>query len=493
MLLRHAAYYGSFALSAPLVLECLGEVGAAPPLADPSAVVAFAAGTITVAEESAMLGPYAGVPRNDISERFVTCHGTFEQYFCALEKRLAVIGDDADASIPLLMRECIPRSILLALEARHRVNAQARALATSVAVDGSTEKPALLPPINFATPIYQGQKLASIIVKETEVRALREAAVAAGATDVVVRLDDCRQFGAIEFLNAIPVGNAKGGFYMRSDHFRLAVRRMLGLPPAGVETSTRCGKCALPFDHDHNRTGSATRGSVMGARSRAACHASWCSRGNQKNANHNLVCDVICEMWTRLGGSAVADHQSPVLNGRVAGANPCILSNGQRVDLILFGAGVGGGDVYIDVSIACAECHMSFNTAIEAKEVEKMGIYADLVSAVPNCAFLPFVIGSCGGFGPCARKVWKLLNARAKQTQARDWRHSWTARSFCTHWRQVLSVRLMRQTAVGMIARVPFISRMKALGLESDRSDDPCGEHRDFLANGNTRGAERGV
>ncbi len=57
-----------------------------------------------------------------------------------------------------------------------------------------------------------------------------------------------------------------------------------------------------------------------------------------------------------------------VVNGRVSGANACELPNNARVDVVLFGAGEAGQDLYIDVSISCVACHSSVEIAIQAKE-----------------------------------------------------------------------------------------------------------------------------
>jgi hypothetical protein len=62
--------------------------------------------------------------------------------------------------------------------------------------------------------------------------------------------------------------------------------------------------------------------------------------------------------------------------------------------------------VYIDVSIVCAECHLTFYRAIEAKENDKHEKYKGEVEKLPNCTSVIFVIGSNGGFGPCTLKVW---------------------------------------------------------------------------------------
>ena len=82
---------------------------------------------------------------------------------------------------------------------------------------------------------------------------------------------------------------------------------------------------------------------------------------------HNAVAEVLCSMWKVLGGDAASDHKT-IVNGRVLGQNPCTLPSGNRVDAILFGAEENGPDVFIDVSVACSECHTTFESAMQTRE-----------------------------------------------------------------------------------------------------------------------------
>ena len=408
-LLRASAYFGSFSLAAQLILDHFGDVGLPSVLASPSTIVQLSPTTTSEVAEDAVLAH--GIDRELLSERFTTCHGTYRQHFSAIAQLIANLGDDAQLS--QCNRECIPRSLLHFIDARSRINALQRSLPLATHAGDGAGKVKLnpLPPIDFVTQPKHAQKLASNIVKEVEVERFRREAIAAGAIDVVARLDDCRAFGAGEFLNAIPVGSDRtGGFLIRSDHFRAAIRRYVGLPPPGVAPSDICLKCKQPLDANFDKAG-ATRGAVCGSLTRACCHASWCSRGTHKNKSHNAVADVLAEMWTALGGGAASDHKSTVVNGRVGGANACELPNNARVDVVLFGAGEAGEDLYIDVSISCIECHSSFESAIKAKEKDKNDMYKNEVEKLPNCQFLPFVIGSVGGFGSYASDMGPPQNA----------------------------------------------------------------------------------
>ena len=90
-------------------------------------------------------------------------------------------------------------------------------------------------------------------------------------------------------------------------------------------------------------------------------------------------------MRVALGGSASSDHKSMLINGRDSAGNTCELPNNTRVDVVLFGAGAKGEDIYIDVSISCVDCRLSFASAITAKEKEKNDMYKAEVGKLPNC------------------------------------------------------------------------------------------------------------
>ena len=272
--------------------------------------------------------------------------------------------------------KCISRPILQFINARIKINALLKRLP-----DKTTSKLEPLPQI----------------VKEVEVERFRQAAIEAGATDVVARLDDCRSFGAGAFLEVIPMGHyhSTSGTAIRPDSMRTAIRKFIGLLPPGVVPSDICLKCKKPLDDKYDKVG-ATKAAVCGSLTRACCHPSWCPRGTHKAKVHNAVADVLCEMWVAIGGNAASEHKSTVINKRMRASrqssiNACALVNGTRSDVVLFGAGKGGGDVYIDVSIACAECHLTFDTAIEAKENDKHKKYKEEVENSPtvsSCHFL---------------------------------------------------------------------------------------------------------
>ena len=169
-------------------------------------------------------------------------------------------------------------------------------------------------------------------------------------------------------------------------------------------------------------------------------------------------------MWKALGGDAASDHKT-LVNGRVMGQNPCTLPSGNRVDVILFGAGENGQGVFIDVSVACSESHASFEIAMQTRENRKITRYKAEVEGMANCVFMPFVIGSSGGFGSSAIQVWNLLKLHAKNVQGRDWRHAWSSRSYCTRWRQALSVKFVKLSASFLLQRTLPINRMRALAL----------------------------
>ena len=78
--------------------------------------------------------------------------------------------------------------------------------------------------------------------------------------------------------------------------------------------------------------------------------------------------------------------------------------------------------------------------------------------------FYPFVLGAHGGFGDSANKLWQVLVKHAKKVQDRDWRHSWTAMSYSSVWRQKLSVAIARQAAIATQRRTSLVTRERVLG-----------------------------
>ena len=110
----------------------------------------------------------------------------------------------------------------------------------------------------------------------------------------------------------------------------------------------------------------------------------------------------------------------------------------------------GDKDLCIDVRVACAESHeVGFKEAIAAAEKIKTDKYAREVAGISQSAFLPFVVGSHGGLGTCAKQVWALLVQRAKLVAARDWRQSWSAMTDQQVWLRRLSVAIAKQEARG--------------------------------------------
>ena len=251
-----------------------------------------------------------------LSERYTTCHGTYDQHFTAITQRLAKLGDGEQLSQSA--RTCIPRPLLHLIDAHFRINALYRLHSLATRADNGSGESKLKPllPIDLVTQQQKAQKQASMIVKIAEFESFRQSAVKANAKDVVARIDDSSSFGAGDFLSAIPVGNDRtGGFALRSDHWYAGARRLVGLTPHGMEPKHSCLKCNNTLDANYNTVGT-TRGAVCGSFTRASCHASWCSRGTHKNKSHNAVADVLCEMWVALGGSASSDHKSMLINGR---------------------------------------------------------------------------------------------------------------------------------------------------------------------------------
>ena len=134
-----------------------------------------------------------------------------------------------------------------------------------------------------------------------------------------------------------------------------------------------------------------------------------------------------------------------------------------KVDVVFYGLADGDQDLYIDVRVACAESHeVGFKEAIAAAEKIKTDKYAREVAGISQSAFLPFVVGSHGGLGTCAKQVWALLVQRAKLVAARDWRQSWSAMTYQQVWLRRLSVAIAKQEAIATLVRVPLVTRRQA-------------------------------
>ena len=189
-------------------------------------------------------------------------------------------------------------------------------------------------------------------------------------------------------------------------------------------------------------------------------------RGTVQGRRHDSICDVLIGMWKALGGTCAADHKKELnrLGSNLIGSE-CALPSGNRVDVILFGAGTKGADIAIDVSVVCTETYYpkTFNEAIKKREEDKNAMYKDECEK-QQMEFFPFVLGSKGGFGKSAKELWDVLVKKANQIGGRDWRHSWTAMSYSSVWKQKLSIAIANWTAMGALRRTPMISRRVALG-----------------------------
>ena len=170
-------------------------------------------------------------------------------------------------------------------------------------------------------------------------------------------------------------------------------------------------------------------------------------------------------MYHAIGGTAAADHKRFMnTKGTNTLNSACSLKSGKRVDVVLFGAGARGRDVAIDVSFVCTEAYSGgFAAEIAKREASKNKEYHEECKAI-GLDFFPFVLGAHGGFGGEAKRLWSLLVAEAAKRVDRDWRHSWTAMSYSTTWRQKLSVALANQIAIGAQCRAPLCTRQSALG-----------------------------
>ena len=100
---------------------------------------------------------------------------------------------------------------------------------------------------------------------------------------------------------------------------------------------------------------------------------------------------------------------------------------------------------------------------VAKREGQKNKLYVEECKAI-GIDFFPFVLGAHGGFGSEAKRLWSLLVAQAEKRVDSDWRHSWTASSYSTTWKQKLSVALATQIAIGAQCRAPLLTRQRAMG-----------------------------
>ena len=455
---RHAAYYASCVLTMPLVRELYQGVGVVGN--QPNHPVCLGPETTDEDMEDRLLSLFNG----QLPARFISQYTTHGTWFDALHAALRSVGED---DLPTDLRSDIPVPILHCILARRRLNE----IASKNSPVSSSAEPAL-PALDFSTPQLKAQKTASDITKRAEFLSLRSAAAASGLRDVVARLDDCRAFGAGEFLRAIPGARDKSGrFRIQSDHWRIAARCHVGLPPEGVAVDDKCRACGKRWDHRPSGSGPHRGGCSLG---RAAIHPCVCTTGYFITRRHDAVVDVLVAMYEAIGGTAVADHDKALNTAKTATiGSACALENGTRVDAIFYGAGPNREDVAVDVSFACAEAYahkQSFKETIELREGDKNELYkAECKKA--GVLFYPFVLGAHGGFGEEAKVVWDLFKKRAGKVARQDWRHSWTAMSFSSCWLQKLSIAVAKQTAFGALRRTTLCTRQRVLRGANESGD----------------------
>ena len=95
--------------------------------------------------------------------------------------------------------------------------------------------------------------------------------------------------------------------------------------------------------------------------------------------------------------------------------------------------------------------------------------------------FIPFVLGSHGGFGEKAKALWGMLVKQAETLSSRDWRHAWSSMSFSSVWLQKLSNSITRAInsilSTAALQRAPLFTRLEILGesREGGESGDWAG------------------
>ena len=182
----------------------------------------------------------------------------------------------------------------------------------------------------------------------------------------------------------------------------------------------------------------------------APVHAQW-----ERNLNANTSM-----------GQGVCDHWKNETHSTRYGAlaSSCSLPSGKRLDVILYGFGKGGRDVGVDVSFVCVEAHArGFAASIKDRADTKTEGYKQECESL-SIDFMPFVLGSHGGFGKDAKALWNMFVKKAEELSARDWRHAWSSMSFSSVWLQKLSIAINSVSSTAALQRAPLFTRLTVLG-----------------------------
>ena len=86
--------------------------------------------------------------------------------------------------------------------------------------------------------------------------------------------------------------------------------------------------------------------------------------------------------------------------------------------------------------------------------------------------FSPFVVDTFGGFAPAARDIFKKLQSHVDRIYDRgEFRHSWSASDFSSHWLQRFSLVIARANHEMHRAVVPHTPQLYMADLAGDLPD----------------------
>ena len=249
--------------------------------------------------------------------------------------------------------------------------------------------------------------------------------------DELCRTDHCSEYGSGHFLNAFPCGSFRTSYFDISDGaFLAACQERLGLPVLGAGPAVSCALCHCNFVHG------IAHGHVCPKLPKGECGSLVRGIGHGAGVRHKRLQNEFIRMLNNVGLAWDADQN---------GANQRVfLPSGNKVDCIIRGLGEGGRPLALDFRIAYPLQRNAEQGTFAAQEKAKDDKYKDECDQ-QGWDFSPFVLDTFGGFGPAARSVFRRLIKHSEKLNARDqWKHSWSASSFSTHWLQRFSLVIAR-------------------------------------------------
>ena len=249
--------------------------------------------------------------------------------------------------------------------------------------------------------------------------------------DDVTRIQHCSLPGSGRFIDAIPKGNFNAVHFSLSDKAYLAtIQERLGLNILFSADGAKCRLCGTCMTHHtaHSHVcKKIDKGEYSGRKT---------GMGIGPGRRHKGALRVFCQCASSLGLSYNSDE-----NG-----NPAVTTlDGRRVDMIIYGIGVGAKPLAIDFNLPYPLQKHRAKGTIDYNEKKKINKYTDDCDEL-GFEFTPCVISTFGGLGPAAERLFqRLANIAKKKFGPQEWKHSFTANSFTSHWLQRLDVAIQSE------------------------------------------------